>query len=180
MLKARMGWAFVLLLLLAASLEAQYSVLHNFSGTTTDGKCPNGSFVLKGSVLYGMTLYGGASGAGTIFKINMGGTGFAVIHSFAGGTTDGKNPYGSLTLVNGKLYGMTNQGGTVDGGILFKINSDGTGFELLHSFVASLGTYPYGSLIRKVSGKIGDMLYGMTSRGGHRTWASSLSSYKLK
>lgn len=163
MSKKHFGWAFVLFLALAASLQAQFNVLHTFSGPATDGEQPYGSLIIKGSTLYGMTRFGGASNAGTIFKINVDGTGFALLHSFAGGATDGREPYGSLISSNDKLYGMTSLGGASDFGTVFKISTNGTGFAVLHSFAGGAmdGREPYASLI-SYNGK----LYGMTSLGG--------------
>jgi len=163
MAKKHFGWSFVLFLALAASLQAQYSVLHTFTGPTTDGEQPWGSLILQGTTLYGMSLYGGASNAGAIFKISVEGTGFALLHSFVGGASDGKNPYGSLKLYNAKLCGMTYAGGAGDSGVIFRINADGTGFKLLHTFTggATDGALPFGSLV-VYSGKF----YGLTYRGG--------------
>jgi uncharacterized repeat protein (TIGR03803 family) len=139
-----------------------FSVLHSFTGT--DGSWPTGSLVQSGSVLYGMTQLGGSNGMGTIFKINTDGTGFSVLYSFAGGAADGSTPYGSLLLSESTLYGMTSSGGSGSHGVIFKINTDGTGFGLLHSFTggSSDGASPLdGSLILS-----GTTLYGMTSGGG--------------
>ena len=146
--------------------QGQYSLLHNFTGGANDGARPQGSLTLSGSTLYGMTFCGGLSDTGTIFKINTDGTGFVVLHSFAGGTADGRGPNGSLTLSGTVLYGMTCTGGTYDLGTVFKMNTDGTGFTVLHSFAGSPvlyaivgpdGSNPYGSLTLS-----GTTLYGMT------------------
>ncbi len=164
MSKKHFGWAFVLFLALAASVQAQFNSLHSFAGQPSDGANPEGSLMLIGSTLYGMTyLGGGPSDLGTIFKINTNGTGFALLHSFAGATSDGKWPYASLIAKGSALYGMTYQGGSSDIGTIFKINTNGTGFELLHSFAGgtSDGYWPFGALIAK-----GSTLYGMTESGG--------------
>ncbi len=164
MLKKQFGWVFLFLFSLAVSLQAQMIVLHSFAGATADGGYPSGSLISSGSTLYGMTDWGGADSDGTIFKINKDGTGYAVLHSFAGGASDGRAPYlASLILKGSTLYGTTLNGGTGDGGTIFKINRNGTGFAVLHSFVggASDGVLPIGSLIIK-----GSALYGMTQYGG--------------
>src|SRR5439155_25192531 len=82
-----------------------------------------------------------------------------VLHSFAGGAGDGAIAPGSLTASGSTLYGMTQAGGSIDFGTAFRINTDGTGFGLLHAFVsgASDGRNPNGSLIQS-----GPTLYGMT------------------
>jgi uncharacterized repeat protein (TIGR03803 family) len=144
-----------------------YSILHHFGGRG-DGQRPNGSLILSGSTLYGMTQYGGNRGYGTVFKMNTNGTGFTILHSFAGGTQDGSNPLDSLTLSGSTLYGMTECGGANDQGTVFKLNTSGiglfhsSGFSLLHSFAGgSDGSFPSGSLALS-----GSALYGMTPRGG--------------
>jgi len=157
-----------LVFILATSLQAQCTLLHSFAGTTSDGANPYGSLVASGSTLYGMTSGGGAYNLGTVFKINVDGTGYAVLHSFAGAIvgapTDGASPKGSLVLIGATLYGMTHYGGIPAGeGKIFKINSDGTGLEVLHSFAGkpSDGGWPWGSLTFS-----GSMLCGMTLNGG--------------
>ncbi len=140
-----------------------FALLHSFAGGTSDGAYPLGSLIASGSVLYGMTYSGGTSGMGTIFKVNKNGTGYTLLYSFAGATSDGANPYGSLIISGSTLYGMTYAGGTADCGTIFRISKDGTGFVLLHSFTggAADGLGPCGSLIIK-----GSILYGMTLWGG--------------
>src|SRR6185369_9525929 len=75
----------------------------------------------------------------------------------------GAVPQGALLLSGGVLYGMTLHGGTGDSGTIFKISTNGTGFQLLHSLTgtATDGASPYGSLIISNS-----TLYGLTKAGG--------------
>ncbi len=136
-------------------------ILHNFAGGSIDGSNPYSSLTLSGSKLYGMTYDGGGVGGGTLFSMNTDGTGFGLLHSFTGGSIDGRNPWGSLTLSGSKLYGMTASGGSGETGTLFSMNTDGTGFGLLHSFTGGAGD-PNGSLTLS-----GSKLYGMTSGGGN-------------
>ena len=140
-----------------------FALLHSFAGGAGDGTYPNGSLIVSGGALYGMTAYGGASNQGTIFKINSDGNGFTLLHSFAGGVGDGSSPYGSLIVSGGTFYGMTSYGGANDKGTIFKINPDGGGFALLRSFAggAEDGKNPYDSLL-----EAGGALYGMTLTGG--------------
>ncbi len=153
-----------------------FVLLHSFAVGTADGYYPQGSLIIKGSILYGMTVDGGTTGYGTIFKINKNGTGFELLHSFAIGAGDGKNPYGSLISKGSMLYGMTERGGTDDYGTIFKINKNGSGFELLHSFAGATsdGSYPFGSLVLK-----GFTMYGMTYSGGTLD-DGTIFSFKLK
>ena len=163
MVMKRLSGVVVFVLVFAASLQAQLTLLHSFSGGGVDGANPYAAMISSGSVLYGMTLVGGTAGGGTIFKINKNGTGYAVLHSFTGGAADGMLPYGSLISMGSTLYGMTLDGGTSDMGTIFKINKDGTKFAVIHSFTgtAADGADPYGSLTKK-----GAYFYGMTFHGG--------------
>ncbi len=138
---------------------SDFILLHDFSGGANDGSQPFGSLLLSGSTIYGMTIGGGDNQAGTIFKIDMNGSGFALLHEFSSYATGRANPEGSLTLLDSTLFGMTKFGGDKDMGVIFKIDANGTGFALLHSFAGGLsdGAYPKGSLLLS-----GSTLYGMT------------------
>src|SRR5690349_2060806 len=51
--------------------------------------------------------------------------------------SDGGAPVGGLVLSGNTLYGTTFYGGTVDSGTVFAMNTDGTGFRVLHDFPAN-------------------------------------------
>ncbi len=140
-----------------------YTILHNFTGSTFDGEDPAGSLTLSGNTLYGMTAEGGSSIFGTIFTINTNGGGFTVLHDFTGNSSDGSYPRGNLTLSGSILYGMTPNGGPSNDGIIFSIKSNGSSFTIIHNFTGSSsdGTGPIGSLTLS-----GNTLYGMTAAGG--------------
>ena len=147
-----------------------YTTIHEFTGGATNGRNPMGSLIVIGSTLYGMTWFGGTNDMGTIFKMQTDGTSFTILHSFSGGSNDGKYPYGDLTPIGSTLYGMTAYGGDTDVGTIFKINSDGTGFALLHEFTGgpNEGIFPHGSLILDNT-----TFYGMTSQGGSYYFGST-------
>ena len=139
-----------------------FTLLHNFNGYA-DGRWPYGSLTLDGSTLYGMTPRMSDGGSGAAFKINTDGSSFTPFHTFACGANDGLLPYGSLTLYNSRLYGMTFAGGGSGAGTAFRMNTDGNGFTVLHTFAGgSDGRYPLGSLTSDNNG----WLYGMTQEGG--------------
>jgi uncharacterized repeat protein (TIGR03803 family) len=105
-------------------------------------------------------------------------TAFKIIHSFAGGSSDGANPMGDLILTNGTLYGMTSGGGAGCGGngcgALFKSDFNGN-VVLLHSFAggAGDGAAPRGSLTLSSDGLT---LYGMTPAGGGGSCSNTLNN----
>ncbi|MHB8260973.1 MAG: choice-of-anchor tandem repeat GloVer-containing protein [Bacteroidia bacterium] len=138
-----------------------YSTILNFSGTN-NGANPWGSLYSDGTYLYGMTQTGGVSSDGNIFKITLNGATFAVLHDFAGSTTDGSTPLlGSLISDGTFLYGMTQYGGTNDSGTVFRIMPNGTRDSVLYNFSGTDGSHPLGSLV-----SVGGILYGMTYYGG--------------
>lgn len=113
-------------------------------------------------VLYGTTINGGINNAGIVFKLNKDGTGFMVLHEFDG--SDGSDPFADLVEgSDGALYGTTTVGGPqINGGVVFKVNKDGTGFMILHDFDGSHGAYPYAGLVEASDGAF----YGTTYNGG--------------
>src|SRR5664279_1417114 len=71
--------------------------------------------------LYGMTAYGGSSNNGVIFSFDPSTSTYTKLKDFDG--TDGSYPYGNLMQANnGKLYGMTNTGGSSDAGVIFSFD----------------------------------------------------------
>lgn len=50
------------------------------------------------------------------------------LHNVIGGNSDGRSPWGQVTLSGSALYGMALQGGSIGGGTIFSMNTDNTGF----------------------------------------------------
>jgi uncharacterized repeat protein (TIGR03803 family) len=75
--------------------------------------------VLSDNTLYGTASAGGTNSCGTVFAVNMDGTGFTVLHKFNG--IDGADSQSSLLLSGNILYGTTVSGGTNDAGTIFAI-----------------------------------------------------------
>jgi uncharacterized repeat protein (TIGR03803 family) len=161
--KYYMLWVVVCLVLsLTITVRAQFRVLHNFTGNSADGSRPqNASLIQSGSMLYGMTMFGGGSGNGVIFQIHTDDTDFQLLHSFVSASNDGQWPQSSLIQSDSTFFGMTYGDGINYNGNIFKIKTDGTGFSVLHWFTNSDGSEPMGSLIQS-----GSILYGMNSYGG--------------
>ena len=131
------------------------------------GAWPRAGLLLSGTTLYGTTClsdfinYTGTEvGYGTVFKINTDGSGFTVLKQFNG--DDGSGPVAGVTLSGTTLYGTTYSGGGSNGcGTVFKINTDGSGFEVLKVFTNNDGSGPDSDLVLS-----GATLYGTTELGG--------------
>jgi uncharacterized repeat protein (TIGR03803 family) len=99
--------------------------LYTFAGGTGDGADPWSGLVIDSSGnLYGTTMSGGTSGYGTVFELSPNGSGYTetILWNFAGGTSDGANPYSALVRdSSGNLYGTTANGGANGHGIIFEI-----------------------------------------------------------
>jgi len=105
-----------------------------------DGGQPTTALVQGAENLYGTTFYGGAQGAGTVFKISASGT-LTTLHSFCAQSecSDGYYPTGALIqATDGDFYGTTEAGGAQGYGTVYKLTSSGT-LTTLHSFDLSDG-----------------------------------------
>src|SRR5258708_8682319 len=153
--------------LILTSQAQTFTLLHTFgqcSGAGT-GVNPQAPLLLSGSTLYGTTYRGGGAGFGTLFALNTNGagtdcTGFVVVTKFnvdTGGFNEGggHDPVGGVVISGRTLYGTT----VSYGGNVFKINTDGSGFAILHTFNQQLydGCGPYAGLVLS-----GGVLYGAT------------------
>ncbi len=87
---------------------AGYQNLLSFTGSSgaASGEYPEGSLILSGTALYGMTTDGGIYGVGNIFSVGLDGSGYQDLYNFAGGA-NGEYPNGDLLLSGGTLFGMT-------------------------------------------------------------------------
>ncbi|MCC6817627.1 MAG: T9SS type A sorting domain-containing protein [Bacteroidia bacterium] len=136
--------------------------LIDFDGT--NGRQPYGNLMLaNNSKLYGLTPYGGKDDYGVLFEFDASNNAVNVLVDFDN-TTNGSSPFGNLIQSqNGKLYGMTNQGGNSDYGVLFEYDlSTSTYSKIIDFDGANTGSYPLGNLIEVDNGK----MYGMTQYGG--------------
>jgi uncharacterized repeat protein (TIGR03803 family) len=145
------------------------TVLYAFTGTGGDGGFPDAGLVrdTQGN-LYGTTAGQGASGYGTVFKLDKKGK-ETVLYSFTGTGGDGAYPYSDLVRdAMGNLYGTTSQGGGSGAGTVFKL--DKTGNEtVLYSFTGGDDGYdPWAGLVRDTKGN----LYGTTVGRGAYGWGT--------
>lgn len=152
-----------------------FLALHTFTGTSGDGEKPHAPLVIgSDGALYGTTEDGGSGGGGTVFKLQTSGSGYTVIHPFTGEVADGASPVAALIQGNdGVLYGTTEDGGSNSLGVVFKLNTDGSGYTNLYSFsyfyeyiqgvgeelVYPDGLFPEAALVQGHDGE----LYGTTA-----------------
>jgi uncharacterized repeat protein (TIGR03803 family) len=141
-----------------------FSTLYTFTNGT-DGATPKGPLLLAGGMLYGTASAGGYSSNGTVFSFNIGGSNFSTLYTFTNGM-DGSRLAAGLVLSGNTLYGTTE--GTLSGssyGTVFMLNTNGSGFTLIHRFSAPSGNtdgyQPAGPLFLS-----GGTLYGAATDGG--------------
>jgi uncharacterized repeat protein (TIGR03803 family) len=147
--------------------------------TNSDGANPDSGLLLAGNTLYGTTLNDGLYGGGAVYRVNIDGTGFTNLHSFAKlvytdtylqTNSDGGFPSSVLVLSGNTLYGTTFFGTTNGNGAVFAVNVDSTGFTNLHVFSANSnppytntdGGNPRAGLVLS-----GGILYGVADQGGN-------------
>jgi uncharacterized repeat protein (TIGR03803 family) len=139
-----------------------------YSNTNSDGANPYGGLILSGNTLFGTAWLGGSAGNGTVFTVKTDGTGFTNLHSFTATygslstNSDGSDPRAGLLLSGNTLFGTAYSGGNLGYGIMFAINTDGTGFTNLYNFNGSSGANPMAGLILS-----GNTFYGTTQNGGN-------------
>jgi len=138
-----------------------YSVIHHFDSTANGTGAWGGVLESSDGTLYGTCTGGGTNGLGAVYRISKDGSGFAFIHSFAGGANDGSTPNAELVeATDGRLYGTTYYGGAANLGTVFGLNKDGTGYCVLRQFTggAADGANPASPLFPGDDG----LLYGTT------------------
>src|SRR5262249_37031207 len=86
-----------------------------------------------------------------------------VVHSFAGGSSDGADPKAGVILdANGNLYGTTFRGGRKGQGTVFKLDTTNTE-TVLYNFTGGYGGgNPFGGVVLS-----NGILYGTAMNGGN-------------
>jgi len=142
------------------NVQGEAAIVHEFAGGPLDGATPTGSLAKAGDGSFlGLTSGGGVAGLGTVFRLTPSGD-LTILHSFGLVSTDGVSPQGSLVRnTDGTFYGVTQYGGPLFGGTIFRVTLDGV--NVLHSFQSDEGSFP-NSLVNGGDG----YLYGTTRYGG--------------
>lgn len=150
-----------------AAKAANFTTLYSFGGARTDGVTPCGTLVLSGSVLYGMTCWGGGmgdptdNGWGTIFQYDTSSHTEAVLHAFNNTDYEACVPTGSLLKSGSILYGMSSDDDAL--GSFFKYDTSTNTYTYLHRFVNETeGQTPDGALIQDYRPGYNSTFYGTT------------------
>lgn len=121
----------------------------------------NAMVIANNGKYYGVTNIGGTSGVGIIYSYDVLSNTKTELVNF--NITKGASPYGSMFKAsNGKLYGMTVEGGTKNLGVIYSFNTTTNTQAKLLDFDTVNGANPRGSFMQATNGK----LYGMTAAGG--------------
>lgn len=155
--------------------DGRFSLLHTFcsAANCTDGGEPySGVHIDAAGNLYGTTNIGGAQNSGVVyeFRTDRGAPRYSVLHDFCSlaDCADGSHPYaGVVADADGNLYGVTSEGGGINGtgffGVLYKLNG---AYTVLHTFAQKSrgqdGNNPRGGLLLDPQGTF----YGTTQNGG--------------
>ncbi len=142
------------------------ATLFGFSSAGGDGFTLDQTVLAQpGGDLFGVTRDGGSDGGGTVYRIHRTGTNYTVLRNFGPGATNLLNPAGPLIDgLDGSLYGTALFGGANNFGGVYRIGTNGTGFQILRSFTSlpGDGRQSSGSLLLGSDGA----LYGTTRLGG--------------
>ncbi len=126
------------------------------------GAYPYGN-LLKGAdgKFYGMTYKGGDNNSGVLFSFDNTSNTYTKLNDFDG--TNGADPFGSLVqTADGKIYGMTSDGGSLNAGVIFSYDPNSSGYNKIKDFTCTDGKSPYSNMVMANDGKF----YGTTFEGG--------------
>jgi uncharacterized repeat protein (TIGR03803 family) len=162
---------------------AVYTFACNGNPNIRIGYCPQGGRPVSLTLGSDGNFYGASQvsmegisepDGGTVFSLTPGGT-QKTLHTFTAGP-DKNYPNGNIPGLltegpDGRIYGQTLFGGTdtcsgyCGNGVLYRINRDGTGFQIIHAYCSEAncadGEYP-GALVAGNDGNV----YGTTAGGG--------------
>ncbi len=131
--------------------EGFFETLHSFSAFVNgDGEGPSGLVEVAGA-FYGTTIGGGAFGGGTVFRMDASDPyTVTLLHSFdPSSQTDGASPRAALVDGgDGYLYGTTTLGGVQGWGTVFRIDTAGTDFSVIHDMANGGGIFPQAPLLK--------------------------------
>jgi uncharacterized repeat protein (TIGR03803 family) len=149
------------------------TVLYSFQPWGSTGHTPSSELTIDSSGnLYGVTWSGGDGRChcGVLYELIHPATSGApwthlVLHAFTNTNNDGRLPNAPVVLSSNTIYGVTQQGGLYDSGIVYRLipGKNGGTYSVIYSFGANNdASGPNGPLLLDSAGS----LYGVTSLGG--------------
>lgn len=151
--------------------DPSFVILHKFDSSNNDGKWHKDITHVNLSnedYLFWTTSSGGANGDGSLYKYKISDGTATLINSFEDtniSNNTGHRPFGGVIYNNNYLYGTTYEGGTNNGGTVYRIKTDGTDYTPIDNISESFSSTDYRKpgrgLFEASNGKIyGSARYG--------------------
>ncbi len=139
-----------------------YKDILDFTGA--NGSSPDGGLTIIRNKIYGLADFDGANGYGVIYSVDTNGGGYMDMFDFIGPT--GSTPAGegssAFSLLGNRLYGVVELGGAHNDGVIFSIDTNGSGYKDFFDFNGTNGKYPSDNSLFL----LGNKWYGMVDGGG--------------
>ncbi len=143
------------------STKGKLKIIHSFNAST-EGATPIAPVMIAADgKFYGTTSAGGTFSNGIVYQLSSGGP-YRVLHNFQPSTEGDASTAGFVQGSDGYLYSALSNGGVKGYGVLYRINTRGTKFQVLHQFNMQDGAYPGATPTLDTSGTI----YGFATKGG--------------
>lgn len=136
------------------------ATVYEFQGGAEDGDFAQDLLIGPDGYLYGTTFSGGEFGAGVLFRLRLDGSGYEVLHHFAGGSPFVGN-FAPVSASDGGRCGTRLGSGPYFGGSVYCFDALGE-VSYPHHFGRSDSAFPVGPLVQGGDGS----LYGVTRGGG--------------
>jgi len=160
-------------------VSSSYTKKIDFTGVTNGSYPRSALYQASDGNLYGTTELGGTYNGGVLFQYDPVSSQCIKKHDFGApgvtGTIDSSGYGAVMQATDGKLYGMTFQGGLASGGVIYQYDPTTSSYSKKHDFAllgvtgvtglvigTTNGVNPMGALIQASDGN----LYGMTNKGG--------------
>lgn len=143
------------------STAGKLKLIHSFDPSVEGGTPIGPVMIAADGNFYGTTSGGGQYSQGIVYQLAPGG-GYKVIHDFQ--LLEGSGSTAGLVQgSDGYLYSVMPSGGSKGYGTLYRVNTSGTKFQVLHQFNYKEGAYPSATPTLATNGTI----YGFTAKGGN-------------
>ena len=129
-------------------------------GNGKGGQPLAGLILASNGLIYGTTSDGGANGVGVIYSVDPVTNSYTDVYDFTG--TTGSNPVTELLEASdGKLYGITSQGGMSNGPVLFRFDPSGNTYTALYYYDLA---YTFGNYTTSFASTVSDLVQGVDGK----------------